>query len=69
MTKKKKCCVPHLDRVLKFVVSGGGNSLEHVLADEWNDALLPFLLLAHHGIGLARTRLPICEDAHVVSWK
>lgn len=33
----------------------------------WDDALLVFLLFAHHGVGFAGPRLPVGEYAHVVA--
>ena len=35
----------------------------------WYDSLIgSFVLLAHHGVGLARASLAVGEDAHVVAW-
>ncbi|MPC45981.1 hypothetical protein E2C01_039686 [Portunus trituberculatus] len=52
-----------------FPICRLSNSVEHVLADEGDDALLSLLLLAHHGVGLARPCLSIGEDTHIVAWE
>lgn len=61
--------VTHLNRVLQLIISGLSNPVEHVLADEGDDALLSLLLLAHHGVGLACPCLSVGKDTHVVPWR
>ena len=33
----------------------------------WNYSSVPFIQLAHHGVGLTRASLAICKYAHIVS--
>lgn len=41
----------------------------HMVYYQWDDPLLVFLLLAHHGVGLSCASLPIGKDTHIISLK
>ena len=52
---------------LRVRVCVGPHLLEEVFAQPRDDPLV--VGLAHHGVRLARARLAVREDAHVVTWK
>jgi len=67
MKFQKMTIWPYLDRILGVRAVVVRDLDEEVLAEAGDDALVVPLPLPHHGVALPRSRLPVRDNAHVVS--